>query len=140
MARRSKSLTVITGAFGSGRPPPPIELTDRQAQIWREVVETEPVDLFATAATRALLVDYCRARETAETYAALIESFDPTWLKTEDGLTRFRSACYGRAVETRAVITLATKLRLTNQSRYQKDAGSLTTRKAASSGQRPWEA
>jgi hypothetical protein len=113
-------------------------LTDRQAAIWREVVETEAIDFFATAATRSLLANYCRARETGETYTALIESFDPAWLKTEDGLTRYRSACRGRDVETRAEVTLATKLRLTNSSRYTDKGAAVAGRKAA--GQRPWEA
>lgn len=139
MARRKAApLTVVQGAFAIGRPPPPVQLTDRQAQIWRDVVETEAVDLFGTAATKNLLADYCRARETAETYSALIEAFDPEWLKTEPGLDRFRAICRGRDVETRAAVTLAMKLRLTNQSRYVKHAADLTNRKA--SGQRPWEA
>jgi hypothetical protein len=134
---RKRSLTVVTGAFGTGRPPPPAELSERQAQIWRDVVETEAADLFGTAATRNLLVDYCRARQTAETYTAIIESFDPEWLCSEEGLDRFRAVCRGRDVETRAAVTLAMKLRLTNQSRYVKHAADLTNRKA--SGQRPWE-
>jgi len=134
---RKKALTVIPGGFGSGRPPPPIELNDRQAQIWRGVVETEAAELFATAATKNLLVDYCRARETAETYTALIERFTPDWLTTEEGLDRFRAICRGRDVETRAAVTIAMKLRLTNQSRYVKDHSAVASRKA--SGQRPWE-
>jgi hypothetical protein len=134
---RKKALTVITGAFGTGRPPPPVQLTKRGAEIWRDVVGTEAAELFATAATRNLLADYCRARETAETYTTLIESFNPEWLTTEDGLKRFRSACHGRDVETRAAVTLAMKLRLTNQSRYVKDHSVVASRKA--SGQRPWE-
>lgn len=139
MARRKAApLTVIPGAFGTGRPPPPVNMTDRQAAIWREVVETEAVGLFGTAATKNLLSDYCRHRETAETYSVLIEAFDREWLKTEDGLNRFRAICRGRDVETRAAVTLAMKLRLTNQSRYVKDAADLTSRKA--SGVRPWEA
>ena len=135
---RKRSLTVVTGAFGTGRPPPPANLSKRQAEIWRDVVETEAAELFATAATKNLLADYCRARETAETYTTLIESMNPEWLTTEDGLNRFRSACRGRDVETRAAVTLAMKLRLTNQSRYVKDAAAVASRKSA--GQRPWEA
>lgn len=135
---RKKALTVIPGGFGTGRPPPPVELSDRQAQIWRDVVETEAAELFATAATKNLLVDYCRHRETGESYSVLIESFDRDWIKTEDGLNRFRALCRGRDVETRAAVTLAMKLRLTNQSRYVKDAAAVASRKAA--GVRPWEA
>jgi len=112
-------------------------LTKRQAEIWRDVVETEAAELFATAATKNLLVDYCRARETAETYTNLIERFTPEWLTTEEGLDRFRAICRGRDVETRAAVTLAMKLRLTNQSRYVKDHSVVASRKAA--GQRPWE-
>jgi len=112
-------------------------LSDRQAIIWREVVETEAAELFATAATRNLLADYCRARQTAETYTELIEGFSPDWLRTEEGLDRFRAICRGRDVETRAAVTLAMKLRLTNQSRYVKDHSAVAGRKSA--GQRPWE-
>jgi len=138
-AAKKAGLTVITGDFATGRPPPPADLTEAQAAIWRSVVETEPTELFGTAATRTLLADYCRARETVATYSGLVQSFDAEWLKTEDGLNRFRSICRGRDVEVRAAVTLAMKLRLTNQSRYEKDAAAVAGRKVAK-GARPWEA
>jgi hypothetical protein len=136
---KKPSLSVVVGDFATGRPPPPSDLTDRQAAIWRSIVETEPTELFGTSATRNLLVDYCRHRETSETYTALVQSFDKEWLKTADGLDRFRAICRGRDVEDRAAVTLAMKLRLTNQSRQTPKATATAARHAAK-GLRPWEA
>jgi hypothetical protein len=131
-------LTVVRGAFGTGRPPPPEDLTDRQAAIWREVVETEPAEFFATAVTRALLADYCRHRDSSEQLSAGVSAFKPEWLKEEDGPGRLNTLLIMRDREVRATTTLATKLRLTNQSRYQTQPAARAAARAAT-GTRPWE-
>ena len=129
---------VIDGGFAR-RPEPPIELTVRQAQIWRDVVASEPTDFFATAALRAMLCDYCRHLQTGETLTEQINVFKPEWIRTEEGASRYNLLLRMRERETRASGLLATKLRLTNQSRYQPDTAATAARKVQRLP-RPWEA
>lgn len=136
--KSTADLTVVHGSFG-GRPEAPSELTDRQAEIWRETVGSEPADFFDTAALRAILADYCRHRESGEQVSQVIGTFKPEWLKNEEGAKRYKSLLQMRELETRAATSLATKLRLTNQARYTPQAASTASRNA-SRGLKPWEA
>jgi hypothetical protein len=141
MKRGRKSvadLTVVKGNFGDGRPLPPAELTERQQAIWREVTATEPADFFATEALRGLLADYCAHRESSEQVGSIIATFKPEWLKAADGAKRYKLLLQMRELETRASASLATKLRLTNQSRYQPKAAGTAFRNA-STGPKPWD-
>ena len=141
MARPPKTpppMAVISGNFGE-RPDPPEDLNERQAAIWREVVSSETVDLFATAATRALLNDYCRHREATEILSRTLDAFLPEWIKSEDGGKTYTMLLRGRQSEARAAMTTATKLRLTNQSRQTPKAAATAARNS-SKGVRPWEA
>jgi hypothetical protein len=129
--------TVIVGEFGK-RPEPPAELTARQAEIWRETAASEPVEFFATAAQRGLLADYCRHREAAENVSAVIDRFNPEWLKNSEGVKQYQALSRIREVETRAAMSMARSLRLTNQSRYGHRAAHTAAANAAK-GPRPWE-
>lgn len=127
---------VIAGSFGK-RPEAPEELNPRQAEIWRETVASEHSDFFSTAALRGLLKDYCRHREAAENVSNVINTFQPEWLKSEEGAKRYHTLLKMRDLETRAAAGLATKLRLTNQARYT-PLSAATAAKHASKA-RPWE-
>jgi hypothetical protein len=122
--KSTAELAVVQGSFGN-RPEPPSELNEDEAAAWREVVGSEPADFFSTAALRGLLVDYCRHRGTAEMLNGLIASFKQELLKMRES-------------ETRAAASMATKLRLTNQSRYTPQAASTASRGTAK-GFKPWE-
>lgn len=133
----AESAVVIAGSFGQ-RPEPPSELPDRQAEIWRETVASEAADFFCTAALRSLLVDYCRHKVSAEDVSSIIDTFQPDWLKNSEGAKRYKELLRMREMETRAAASMATKLRLTNQSRYTPQAASTASRQAAK-GFKPWE-
>jgi hypothetical protein len=135
--KSTAELAVVQGSFGN-RPEPPSELNEDEAAAWREVVGSEPADFFSTAALRGLLVDYCRHRGTAEMLNGLIASFKPEWLKVSDGARRYKELLKMRESETRAAASMATKLRLTNQSRYTPQAASTASRGTAK-GFKPWE-
>lgn len=128
--------TVIEGSFGK-RPLPPEDMTERQKQIWMETCSSEPADFFGTAALRNLLMDYCRHREAAENVSSIIDTFKPEWLKATDGAKRYHGLLKMREMETRAAAAIATKLRLTNQSRYTPQAAATASKHAAKA--RPWE-
>lgn len=128
---------VIAGGFGT-RPEPPLDLTARQGEIWREIVSSEDPNFFNTGALRGLLAAYCRHREAYEGISAIINSFDPQWLKANEGAKRYKDLLKMRDLETRGATSLATKLRLTNQSRYNEKTSATAARNAAK-GPKPWE-
>jgi len=113
-------------------------LTERQAEIWRETVSSEPADWFGTAALRSMLSDYCCHREAVENVTQVLNQFKPDWLKNAEGAKRYKELLKMREAETRAAASLAGKLRLTNQSRYTPQAAGTAARNAAK-GLKPWE-
>ena len=138
MKRRGHSVidhrasVIIEGSFGN-RPEPPAALTARQQEIWCEITASEPIEFFATAALRYLLADLCRHREAIEILSAAIGKCDVAQLRADDGAT-----LQMRALEIRSATSLATKLRLTNQSRYQPPTASSNTRNVVK-GSKPWD-
>jgi hypothetical protein len=128
---------VIDGGFGQ-RPEPLPEMTPRQAEIWRQTVASEPFDFFSSSTSRNMLKDLCRYREAIENISQIIDSFDPLWLKNAEGSKRYLTLLKMRDLESKAMARMATKLRLTNQSRYTPQAAGTAGRNAAS-GLKPWE-
>jgi hypothetical protein len=140
MAQRGRkstaSLSVIQGSIDR-RPSPPIELTDEEAEVWERTVSGEAADVFGTPATQQMLKDYCRHVVAAERLGLVIESHMQTTesdvsLKDLDRLLKMRDR------ETKAIADKATKLRLTNQSRYTPDRAS-TAAKNNLKADKPWQ-
>lgn len=131
-----ETATIIAGSFGK-RPEPPDSLTERQAEIWRETVASEPVEFFNSAAQRGLLADYCRHRQAAEDVSAIIDNFKPEWLKNGEAVKRYQILLRIRETETTAAMRMARSLRLTNQSRYVPHVAARAGLNAA--GPKPWE-
>lgn len=129
---------VVVAEFGGKRPDPPEHMPDRQAEIWRETTASEPAGFFATGAALAMLADYCRHREVAEKLTAMIDAFKDEWLNTREGMARYHTLLKMRELETRGAAHLATKLRLTNQSRFRSDKAETLSRQAKR-GAMPWE-
>lgn len=134
--RSAASLSVVAGSI-DGRPQPPGDLTKFQADLWQRTVAGEPLDQFRTAALQQLLKEYVRHCETANILASQIEDFDPAWLADEEGLKRYDKLLLMRDRETKAIGDKATKLRLTNQSRYTPQAAATAAKSTARA--KPWE-
>ena len=98
----------------------------------------EPLEYFATEATRNILKDICIARETAEGITATMNEFKREWLKNKEGSKRFREFQKMRDIEINRAAMLSTKLRLTNQSRYTSHGAYSASRNTAK-GIKPWE-
>jgi hypothetical protein len=128
---------LINGGLGH-RPEPPAEFSECQAEIWREIVASEDPNFFATAVLRSLLADFCRHREAINKVNEMVDTFDQEWLRQNDGLARYKTLLIIREAETRASMSLATKLRLTNQSRITPDNAGSAARKN-STKLKPWE-
>lgn len=121
------------------RPPPPEGLTDDQARLWRDIVETEPQELFASEARKHLLRLYVEHATFRANLQGLIDRvpiekiLDPD---TEDGFERMLRV---RDRETKTLVSLATRMRLTNQSRYTPTAAG-TAGRNHNPGAKPWDA
>ena len=122
---------VASAAIGAiKRPDPPSHLTDEQAGVWVSVVDNLPADWFPVD-VHGTLEQYCRHVIASRKVAQLINQFE--------GDSSFEIEEYDRLLkmqerEGRALSSLATRLRLTPQSRYQarKDPGRGKVKK-------PWE-
>jgi hypothetical protein len=133
-----KATKVVAGGFGI-RAEPPADMAPEQAEIWRQIVASEPVEFFSTAATKGLLRDYCRHRTTADKVSAIIEMFQADWLKAKDGVRRYSDLCKLRDGEVRAASNLAMRLRMTNQARWSPQSSGTITRNEAKLDKKPWE-
>jgi hypothetical protein len=91
---------------------PPHDLTDEETVVWASVVETEPADWFSPS-TVPLLAQYCRHVVHARRIGELIEraTSDPDLdVKDYDRLLKMQER------ESRAIASLATKMRVAQQS------------------------
>jgi hypothetical protein len=132
----SAALSVVAGTDIDGRPQAPSDLTEFQRGVWDRTVANEAADVFRTAALQQLLKEYCRHVETADRLSKQVDraTGEGSNLSYQDidCLLRMRDR------ETKALADKATKLRLTNQSRYTPGAASTASKKA--SERKPWQA
>lgn len=135
--KSAASLSVVAGKI-DGRPEAPKDLTKAQQQIWRDTVATEAVDVFRGEARLQLLKEYCRHAAECDRLAAVIDGFDLDLLKDPDHLKHYDLLSKLRDREARAMADKATKLRLTNQSRYTPQAAA-TAAKRSAGPRKPWE-
>jgi hypothetical protein len=109
---------------------PPADLSAAERARWEAVVDSKPADWFA-ADSAPVLKEYCRASVTcdvlAKRVATALRNADPAALK---------KLLDSRHQEAVRLAGLATKLRLTPQSRYS--ARSAATADQQVSGPRPW--
>lgn len=127
------------------RPEPPVELSERQAAEWRAVVDRMPAGWFERE-THALLAQYRRHVERAEIFANQLQAVDaipnPPGEQALAAIVQ-RVELYDKLAkmverEGRAASSLATRLRLTQQSRVDpKTAGRAANDKPAA--KKPWE-
>jgi len=107
------------------RPAPPAELSAAERIEWLAVVDRMPADWF-TREVHPLLQQYCRNVCTIRNLTHEYEKEDLT-LKERDMILAMRDR------ERKSMESLATKMRLTHQSRYD------AKKKTGSDLPRPWE-
>jgi hypothetical protein len=141
--RSSASLVVVPNpAEAISRQRAPGELTKEQAGIWNAVVAAEPADWFS-GSTRPLLSQYCRhvlaARRLAEMIAMLEAEIATKSAEQSERLAVMLSAAkaFDRLLkmqerESRAIASLATKMRVTQQATTNHRGNKIETKK-------PWE-
>jgi hypothetical protein len=94
--------------------PPPPELTDAQAQVWRDAVSSMPGNWLQRGAY-AVLTEYCRHVCRARLLEAQVARFEEEWLKADGGLERFDKLLAMADREGKAALACARALRLTPQ-------------------------
>jgi hypothetical protein len=136
MARKSTAALSVVVSNIDGRPRAPDDLTEFQREVWDRTVANESADTFKTAALQQLLKDYCAHVETANALTVQINRAIEVGSNISiDELTKLVRL---RDCETKASADKATKLRLTNQSRYTPGAAA-TSSKNVGSAAKPWQ-
>ena len=100
-------------------------MPERQAKIWRDTVKGEPADFLSSATSRGLLQELCRHRAVADEMSELIDEFPSEALIEAKGMRRYEWLLKMRRIEAKAAMEMATKLRLTNQSRWQPQSAAI---------------
>jgi hypothetical protein len=111
------------------RPDAPYDLTDEQSQEWWAIVNRMPADWFPRE-THSVLSQLCRHIVNARRVAQLIDAemgADKLSVDVYEQLLRMQ------ARESGAIASLSTKLRITQQSTYDK------SKKKPTLVQKPWE-
>jgi len=120
------------------RPPPPEGMTEAQANLWRAITETEPGNWFDSAARQSLLRLYCEHACFRADLQRLIDRTPVEKIVDEDSAKSFEAMLRARDREMKQLVSLATRMRLTNQSRYTPGAAG-SAGKNNPTGPKPWE-
>lgn len=119
-------------------PAPPEALTETQKDNWRAIVRTKPSDWFGSD-TYPLLVEYVRAIDAADVLSRAMDGFKAEWMSEEEGLKRFERLSRLHDAKSATLARLATKMRLSQQSRYSEKVAATASRNAKTV-KKPWEA
>ena len=119
------------------RPEPPDELTPEQADEWRAIVGRMPVDWFRRE-IHPLLCAYCRHVTNSRPIAGLIEDAHKGDLTDRKALMRLNRLLGMQERQSNALMGLATRMRLTNQSRYTSRSAA-SQAKGGTTGKKLWE-
>ena len=121
MPRKSLAALTTVTPINDSRPAPPAGLTDAEAEEWRKITARLPREWFPVE-THGLLTALLKHQTTYRVLCGLIEKFDLSSLtETDVGVMTYSRLLAMRARESKALMDLATRLRLTPQSRYQPD-------------------
>jgi hypothetical protein len=132
--RKSGAEISIFPLVNQRRPELPAELTKAQARTWKEIVAAMPADWFARAPE--LLIQCCRHVSAANFIAKEINTFEP-WPPDAAGLKRYGWLLAMAQRESALMSSLATKMRLTQQSRWSAKTASTAVRNNPT-GLPPW--
>lgn len=132
MARPSAAaLSIHRPPPPDGHEPAPEDLSEVERALWVEIVESKPADWFG-ADSRPILKEYVRATVACDRLAEKVnKALEGSDVRETKVLLDLRDR------EARRVASLATKLRLTQQSRY--GARSAARADARAPGKRPWQ-
>lgn len=134
--KSTASLTVLKTPKLDKRLEAPSTLTARQKEIWKAVVDTKSADWFNDD-TAPLLVAFVKAVEQHELLSYQVENFDMSSLSDMDGVKMLDRLHTMQERQARLFQSLATRMRLTQQSRYQNTTAAVKNNSGGSA--RPWD-
>jgi hypothetical protein len=114
------------------RPMPPFDFDDQEASIWASIVNSMPADWFNTGSL-PLLTQYVRHVVASRNLAQLIA--DTTSNSEEINVKLYIALLRAQKEESGVLASLATKLRISNQSLINKRGN----HKDAGAKSKPWE-
>lgn len=132
--KSSASLAVIKGGAGA-RIEPPKGMPKAQRELWLAVVGSKPADWFGPD-NAPLLSEYVRAVDMAN---KLERQIDRLTESDEVDSEELRNLLNMRDKESRRVTSLATKMRLSQQSKYTEKSAATADRRASSQGGKLWQ-
>ena|SRR6478672_1920643 len=124
------SLAIVRQLEPIKRPEPPADLTDEQAVEWREITDRMAPDWFPRE-TFPLLSAYCKHIVTLKHVGQLIQAEQSS---REFDLDRYDQLLRMQERESRAMSSLATRMRLSQQSTYDE-----SKKKPKQISQNPWD-
>lgn len=125
------SLTVAAPLETVPRPDAPYDLTDEQSDEWWAVVNRMPAEWFPRE-THAMLAQYCRHVVRARRIAQLLNAAESA---KEFDVKEYRDLLRSEEEQSRAIASLATRMRLSQQATYDKSKG----KGKAGGVKKPWE-
>lgn len=133
--RQSGSALTSVTAFPIRLLEPPEDLSDQEACVWARVVATKPADWW-DAGSIPLLAQYARAAAQSDVVAELVRRVSEALVSDPDELGRYKDLRKIQAALSAEMTSLATKMRLTQQSRYNHKNSDTASRKAVAN--KPW--
>ena len=136
MSRESTASLSVIPVTQLRRLDPPGDLTDAEARAWQAAVDSKPADWFQEDSA-PLLLEYVRAVAQSAELDRVIKAISDGgegWKNLAKPLGDFMRL---RDMESKRVMQAATKLRLTQQSRYTPMASATANKKAGAA--RPWQ-
>ena len=134
--RKSAAELAVVTPFRARLLEPSPDLSPDEASIWGKVVATKPGEWW-DAGSLPLLSQYCRASVQADLIGELVRKVGDAMLTDPDELGRYKELRKIQATLSSELSALATKMRLTQQSRYNAKNSDTSARKA--NGRKPWQ-
>ena len=133
MGRQSAASLEVASISIPQRPEPPDSLTPSQAITWRKIAATKPPDWFS-ADVQPILEAYCKAIDFQRTITSEREQ-----MVIEAGVVAAKELHGIEEKNAKLIATLATKMRLTPQSRYTPKTAMTAHKRSGGGEKKPWE-
>jgi len=136
--RRSAAELAVIPTAEQRIAPAPAELSDAQAQVWRDVVSAMP-EKWLHRAAYPILIAYCRHVCRARLLESMIGQFQPEWVRVEGGVERLNKLLAAAERETKAVVACARSLRISPSSAIQPRTAGRLLQATPAGAVKPWD-